>query len=130
MNLQVIVIDKQVQKFRKAIVKKARKLAKFVPQKGSIEVYLADDKRMRRLNRQFRKKNKPTNVLSFAKPKGFPGKELGEVYLGPVYIDKNKESLDLMLVHGVLHILGYDHKQKRDSIIMQKKEQRLLKKLD
>ena len=129
MILEVIVLDKKVRKFKPVVTAKARQLAKFLSKKGSIEVYLADDKRIQHLNKQFRGKNKPTNVLSFPKPKGFPGQGLGEVYLDPVYIDKKKESLDLMLVHGVLHILGYDHKQKYDRIVMQKKEAEFLKRL-
>jgi probable rRNA maturation factor len=129
MTLEVVALDKKVWKFKQGVVKKARRLASFLRKKGSIEIYLVDDKRMQRLNKQFRGKNKPTNVLSFPKPKGFPGQELGEVYLDPVYIDKKKENLDLMLVHGVLHILGYDHKQKSDRIVMQKKEAELLKRL-
>ncbi len=129
MIFEVIALDKTARKFRQKIAIKSRRLAKVLPKKGGIEIYLVDDKRMRRLNKQFRGKDKATNVLSFVKPKGFPGPELGEVYLDPVYILKNKENLDLMLAHGVLHILGYDHKQKRDRIIMQKKERELLKKL-
>ena len=143
MILEIIVLDKPAQKFKREIVRKARRLAGFLPKnpdakgsglrlgrrRGIIEIYLIDNKRMRRLNKQFRGKNKPTNVLSFPKPKGFPGQGLGEVYLDPVYIDKKKESLDLMLVHGVLHILGYDHKQKYDRIVMQKKEAEFLKRL-
>ena len=82
---------------------------------------------MRRLNKQFRGKDRPANVLSFVKPRGFPGETLGEVYLGPVYIQKNAEDLDLMLVHGVLHILGFDHRKKSDRIVMEKKERQLLK---
>lgn len=127
MILEVIVLDKKIRKFKALVNKKARRLAGFLPKRGSVEVYLTGDQRMRCLNRQFRGKDKPTNVLSFIKPKGFPGETLGEVYLGPVYIQKNKESLDLMLIHGVLHILGYDHKKKSDRIVMEKKERQLLK---
>lgn len=129
MELGVIVLDKKVRKFKPEIAKKSRRLAKILPKKGSIEIYLISDERMKRLNKQFRGKNKPTNVLSFPKPKGFPGKELGEVYLDPVYIQKQNDDLALMLTHGVLHILGYDHKEKDDRISMQKKEAELLKKL-
>lgn len=120
-------MDKGVQKFKALAVKKARRLAGFLPKRGSAEVYLVSDQRMRRLNKQFRGKDKPANVLSFIKPLGFPGETLGEVYLGPVYIQKNAEDLNLMLVHGVLHILGFDHKKKSDRIVMEKKERQLLK---
>lgn len=129
MVIKVLVLDKKVGKYKQAIVKKVRRLAGFLSKKGSIEVYLVSDERIKRLNKQFRNKNKPTNVLSFPKPKGFPGQELGEVYLDPIYIVRNKENMDLMLVHGVLHILGYGHKKKSDRISMQKKEAELLSKI-
>jgi len=126
MKLEIILLDKQAQKYKKEMEKMAGRLADFLPKKGEIDVYLISSGRMRHLNKMFRKKDKPTNVLSFQKPKNFPGKQLGEVYLDPFYIKKHKEDLTLMLVHGVLHILGYDHKKRNDRIIMEKKEARLL----
>jgi probable rRNA maturation factor len=85
-----------------------------------LEIYLVGDKFMEK------------NVLSFPTPKNFPrpdikGKILGEIYLNPLYIKKNKESLERMLIHGVLHLLGYDHKKKKDRIKMEKKETKLIK---
>lgn len=129
MVLKVIALDKAAKKFERAVTAKSRCLAKYLPSKGLIEVYLVNGQRMRRLNKRFRGKNRATNVLSFQKPKDFPGQELGEVYLDPLYIQKHKEDLTLMLVHGVLHVLGYDHKKKYDRISMQKKESELLSKL-
>ena len=85
---------------------------------------------MQSLNKRFRGKNKPANVLSFMAPKNFPGNKLGEVYLDPIYIERHREDLNLMLVHGVLHILGYDHEKKSDRIKMEKKEAKLLRKLN
>ena len=126
MKLEVIVLDKPVKKFEVKIKKVAGKLSRFLPKKSSIEVYLINGRRMRALNKRFRGKNKSTNILSFMKPKNFPGENLGEVYLDPIYIRNHQENLDLMLIHGVLHILGYDHKKKSDRIKMEKKESKLL----
>ena len=127
MTIKIILLDKEAKKYEKYIKKQAKKLVKFLAKKGEIEVYLINGKRMRQLNRRFRGKDRSTNVLSFQKPKNFPGSKLGEVYLDPNYIKRHKESVDLMLVHGVLHILGYDHKKKDDRIKMEKKEARILK---
>ena len=81
------------------------------------------------------------NVLSFPAPKKFPrpdiGKKykyLGEIYLNPDYIAKEhleitEDKLRYMLIHGFLHLLGYDHKKKDDIIRMEKKEARLLEQL-
>ncbi len=129
MKFEVIVLDKPVKKFEVQIKKIAGRLARFFPKKGTTEVYVISGKRMQALNNKFRGKNKSTNVLSFQKPKNFPGTKLGEVYLDPVYIQKHKEDLALMLVHGVLHILGYDHERKNDRIKMEQKEKQLLSKL-
>ena len=129
MKIEVIFLDKKVQKFIKIITEKSLKLAGLLRKKGIIEVYLAAGKRMKALNNKFMKKNKDTNVISLATPKGFSDSITGEVYLNPLFIEKNRQDLDLMLVHGVLHILGYDHIKKSDRIKMEKKEEQLLLKL-
>ncbi len=82
--------------------------------KATVSVLLCGDARMRRLNRDFRKIDRPTDVLSF--PSGEPG------FLGDVAIDvpyaarqarKRGHALDrevqLLLAHGVLHLMGHDH---------------------
>lgn len=95
-----------------------------------IDVYLIEDKEMQKLNRQFRGKNKPTNVLSFESSEGafrpdLKGGFLGEVILAPDYIKTKKESLSRLLIHGVLHLLGYSHKSLRDRIKMEALENRI-----
>ncbi len=72
------------------------------------------------------------NVMSYPAPEKFPLPEaeerfLGEIHLNPVYIEKHGEDFDLMLVHGFLHLLGYDHKDDRDAQKMEAKEEELLK---
>ena len=130
MKLDIIVLDKSIQKFQKSTKKNAKRLARVLRRKGAIDIYLISGKRMQMLNRRFRGKNRSTNVLSFQKPKGFPGIKLGEVYLDPLYIEKHKEAPNLMLVHGVLHILGYDHEKKNDRIRMERREKQLLERLN
>ncbi len=84
-----------------------------------LEVYLVSDAFMKK------------NVLSFEASKDFPHPEtkkyqpLGEIYLNPKYIQENNEDLTYMLVHGLLHLLGYDHKNKSDRMKMEAEEQRL-----
>ena len=72
-----------------------------------------------------------TNVLSFPNPKDFPHPEydgfyLGEIYLNPDYINEKKESLDHMILHGILHLLGFDHEKSRDSLRMENLEKDIL----
>ncbi|MEO0162496.1 MAG: rRNA maturation RNAse YbeY [candidate division WOR-3 bacterium] len=80
----------------------------------SINIIIADGSYLRRLNREFFGRNRTTNVISF---------NLGE--LGEVYISRGqtRELFDLYyyLAHGLLHILGYDHKTKKDNELMEKK---------
>ena len=97
-----------------------------------ISFALTDDKRMRALNRAYRGKDKPTNVLSFAALDGErprPGMPwlLGDVVLssGVIAREAKKQGKSLehhlthLAVHGVLHLLGYDHEQDRDAEAME-----------
>ena len=86
--------------------------------------------KMRQLNRAHRGNDKPTNVLAFS-----GGKEaLGEIVLCPSVIAKDaleyrisfQEAVSWMFVHGLLHLLGYDHKTSKHEKIMTQKEQRYL----
>jgi len=80
---------------------------------------------MRKLNNKFRKKNKPTDVLSF------PTKD--SLYIGDIAISfeiTNKrsklnnfeEEFDKIWIHGYLHLIGYDHKKIKEYIKMNKRE--------
>lgn len=97
-----------------------------------ISFVLTDDKRMRALNRAYRGKDRPTNVLSFAALEGArpkPGMPwlLGDVVLTSGVIAREAKAqrkslqhhLSHLAVHGVLHLLGYDHEQDRDAEAME-----------
>ncbi len=82
------------------------------------------------LNKKYRDKEGPTDVLSF------PGDLfLGEVLIAPQVVKKQAEEsgidfddqLKRVLVHGVLHLLGYDHKNKKQKEEMRAKEEEFLK---
>ena len=106
-----------------------------------ISILLTDTKNMKNLNKQFRKINKDTDVLSFpAEEKNFFKKDLKlkkKVYLGDIalsyqYIEAiiKKENINFddyfkrMLIHGVLHLIGYEHdsfkKYKKMNLLEQK----------
>jgi probable rRNA maturation factor len=99
-----------------------------------LTLLLAADERLRELNRLFRGKDKPTNVLSF--PAAKPG------YLGDVAIAygvmtaearaEGKKPADHAIhlaVHGALHLLGYDHERDKDARIMEALEIEILAEL-
>lgn len=98
------------------------------------EIFLVNNARMRALNRSFRKKDKTTNVLSFPAD-GFLRPDLaddflGEVYLAPVYISSKSQDISGLVIHGLLHLFGYDHKTKNDRMKMESLEETIFKKLE
>ena len=84
----------------------------------------------RALNRTWRGKDKPTNVLSF----GGAGPEVGDLAIcAPVVArearEQGKSARDHwahMVVHGVLHLMGYDHEREREAALMEKREVNIL----
>lgn len=102
--------------------------------RARVDIYLIDEKRMRGLNKKFRGRDTSTNVLSFEEPKGFVSADpraakLGEIYLAPDYIERNGEDMSRLVIHGILHLLGYTHERLRDRMEMEKKEDKILQKL-
>lgn len=107
-----------------------RALRELQKQSTRVDVYLISEAGMRELNKRFRKRKMSTNVLSFKEPKDFPHPEaatsyLGEIYLAPDYVRRKKENLEYLLVHGLLHLLGYTHLKKNDRIRMERLEKKL-----
>jgi len=75
------------------------------------------------------RKGSGINVLSFPETSPFPGlngaRSLGEVYLNYDWAEGKEEILVYLLIHGILHLLGYRHGKKRDTIKMEKLEKNL-----
>jgi probable rRNA maturation factor len=100
-----------------------------------MSVVLSDDQVVRELNKTYRHKDKPTNVLSF--PSEETG-ELGDIILAFDTVKKEAENADIaflhhtlhLIIHGFLHLLGYDHEQKEEAYHMENIEIQILKKLD
>ncbi len=118
--LFVEVLDKKALPYKKTVVKTARWLMKRFKKGGFyIEIVLVGDKTMKK------------NVYAYPAKPGFPypgikGKPLGEIYLNPLYIKRSGDHLTFMVIHGFLHLLGYDHQKKNDTIVMERLEQQLL----
>lgn len=129
MEIRIEVIDKSAQAYKPILTKRGKQIAGLLKLRKPIDVFLVDGQTMRKLNKKYRNKDKGANVLSFTAPLNFPIDTLGEIYLDPKYIEKKNEDLAFMLLHGVLHILGYDHERKNDRILMEKKEVQVMKKL-
>ena len=106
----------------------------------SINVRIMDDKEMQELNKKFRGKDASTNVLSFTNEdisKPITG-NLGDIAISYEFVKNESEELDVdfddhmihMLIHGVYHILGFDHESNTMAEVMQNKEIKLLEKLN
>ena len=100
---------------------------------GELAVVLAGDRTLRSLNARYRGKDKPTDVLSFPGPGGEAG--LGDVVISLDTAERNARALgrtlpqevDVLALHGFLHVLGYDHET--DDGTMDRLERRLRRKL-
>ena len=117
--------------------KRLKELSKTINIKNKSQefsILLTDNKKMKGLNYKFRKKNKPTDVLSF------PIKVIlrKKFYIGDIAISfeiinkRSKKSnfldeFDKSWVHGYLHLVGYDHKKIKDFKKMNNKETLILK---
>ena len=105
-----------------------------------INLRLLNDKEMRKLNMQFRQKDKTTNVLSFPNDdiSVTQTKNIGDIAISVEYVkaEAKKEGKTFddhiihMLAHGVYHILGYDHDNNENAVIMENKEIQTLKKIN
>lgn len=100
---------------------------------GELALVLAGDRLLRRLNRQYRGKDRPTDVLSFPGDGGEAG--LGDVVISVETAERNArglgrtlpQELDVLALHGFLHVLGHDHET--DDGTMDRLERRLRRRL-
>ena len=108
----------QLQRF----ATRAQKLAEV---QGEVDILIATNKRLHDLNRRFRRKNKPTDVLSFPRPSG------GDIAISAQIARENAQryghslaaELKILVLHGMLHLAGYDHE--KDNGRMARAEARL-----
>jgi probable rRNA maturation factor len=99
---------------------------------AEISLVLSDDDAVRMLNKRWRGKDAPTNVLSFATGEK---RMLGDVVLAFETVSREAKEqgkplahhVRHLIVHGVLHLLGHDHECERDATRMENRERRILK---
>ncbi len=119
-NLSSHDIDKSL--IRKAI----RVVLKEEKSDLSLSVAVVTSEEIKKLNYQYRKKNSPTDVLSF-------GEGINEIVICPDEIKKNgdnfDEELEKVVIHGALHLLGYNHEgNKEEAKMMFDKQDKYFKK--
>ena len=120
----------------------------------SAEIIIVDEEEIRRLNREMREIDAVTDVLSFPSLDGIFGRKIekknfpadldeqGNIFIGSIAICKKraeeqaeeyghsiKREISYLAVHGVCHLLGYDHIDEADKKVMREKEERVLEKM-
>src|SRR5947209_11902523 len=117
----MVTIENSAAKLnRQALARFARQAQRAVRLRGDVEVLITTSPRMQALNRAFRKKNKPTDVLSF------PATEIptvngrhcaGDIAISAQIAGRNarqyghsiEDEIKVLILHGLLHLAGYDH---------------------
>ncbi|OJW50529.1 MAG: rRNA maturation RNase YbeY [Alphaproteobacteria bacterium 41-28] len=128
---------KRVPSLREEISSALEKTAEILDRDFSeteVSVVLADDTEVQDLNKTFRNRDKPTNVLSFPSEQK---DELGDIILAYETVTREAEENGVspldhtlhLIIHGFLHLLGYDHEHENEAKEMENMEIRILKDL-
>ncbi len=127
---------KKKEIFFNKICKAFPKKFKFINKKISLTLLLSNNKKIKKLNKNFRSKNKSTDILSFPltkKVKISKKTYIGDIILSYNFMDKPKsqnlknfkEKVIKTFIHGFLHLLGFDHIKSKDYIKMKKEEDKI-----
>tara|TARA_Y100001970_G_C13733200_1_gene602490 strand:+ start:187 stop:642 length:456 start_codon:yes stop_codon:yes gene_type:complete len=131
---------KKPEKYLNLKLKKIIKIVPFFRKKNLIfTILLTNSSFIKKLNKKFRKKNKPTDVLSFpfSSKQDLKLKKEKNIYIGDIavcyeIIKKRSKKTDFFLefnkvwVHGLLHLIGYNHIKNKDYIKMAKIEEKII----
>lgn len=123
--------NKWIEKVVNLTAKKEKKI------KGEVEIIVVGDSEIKRLNHEYRGIDKVTDVLSFAwQEDGMISSDvLGQIYISYPQIKRQakiwqvtaKEEFSRMLIHGLLHLIGYDHDNEKDSKKMFSLQEKIVK---
>ncbi|MFA5431393.1 MAG: rRNA maturation RNase YbeY [Candidatus Paceibacterota bacterium] len=131
--IEINNLSKKYKKIDELFLKKvAAKVLRAEGNKKKIELSIAivNPEEIKKLNKEYREINKPTDVLSF----GEIGGDISEIVICPEEVEKNgedfKKQLTLVLIHGILHLFRYDHeKTKQEAEKMFQKQEEYLSKI-
>lgn len=145
--MKVLIKNNQIQKVNlqklKKILLTAMELLE-IKKNSEVSLLLTDNREIQYLNRIYRNTNTPTDVLSFGMNEGLDDSllkdEIDEYLLGDIIISietaqKNAESsgyslmheLNILIIHGLLHLLGFDHNTDENFQNMKEEENKILK---
>ena len=105
-----------------------------------VDITIVDDEEIHRLNREYRDVDRPTDVLSFALDEGGEDEPelldapeehlLGDIIISEEFGHGLTREVVYLAVHGLLHLLGYDHMTEEDKVIMRAKEEEALREIE
>lgn len=145
------ILIKNQQKIIKINRKKIREIIRKILQQLKIDeqvevsILFTTDKFIKSLNKKYRGIDEPTDVLSFSlqegivkSPEVLGNRLLGDVIISTETAQRQADTLNhsvekeviLLLIHGLLHLIGYDHIEEEDSKVMRQKEMELLNNFD
>jgi len=138
-STQAILDCEHIEKFAQDISSAVLRYLELLD--AELSIVLCDDATIHPLNRDYRGKDKPTDVLSFAQREGdfafLEDNLLGDVIISMETTRRQADErghsveteLRVLLVHGILHLLGYDHIEDDEAEIMEAKEREILRRL-
>ena len=151
-NVIISRFDPRFQIYIPRIKRTTTRVLSFLRQDTAcVEIFLITSRQMRALYKKVFHKDHVADVLSFPEPRGFVDPEVRRPKLGEIYLNIEKTAdyrlheparrkraramrdaqwpIDFLLIHGILHLLGYDHVRKNDIMRMERLEQSLLRRL-
>ena len=136
MNIAILDETGEIKSdYKKSLKKIARLVLKEldVPKDSELSITFTDDIKMRELNCSYRQIDRTTDVLSFPQSEGPDFTLLGDIIISIDTAQRHSKSygftlheeLKKLIIHGILHLLGHDHKKKKETHIMREKEKEL-----
>ncbi len=134
--VDVVTKNKKWTDKEKLVERLAKKLISLTKSDAQeLAISLVSDRQMKKINFQFRDKNKPTNVLSFP---AFDRLFLGDIVIAYETLEREakeqkkkfNDHLTHLILHSILHLLGHDHEEEKMAQKMEKLEIKILKQLD
>ena len=136
--------NKKIKKentFFNTLARSFPKKYRFVKKKVSLTILLSNNKNIQKLNKKFRNKNKPTDILSFPSEKKYNIKKtpyIGDIVISYEFMNKPKvlsilefkNKVTKIFIHGFLHLLGYDHIKLKDFKKMLIEEEKIYKTIE
>lgn len=129
-DVNLVSLDRRFEYLKKPLGQTVARVFRFLGiSHAGADIYLINAPGMRRLNREYRRKDEVTDVIAVEPPKDFPlisSGFIGEIYLNPPRAKQKGYGPEYALIHGILHLRGFNHEGKSDKIKMEKLEKKIL----